>query len=417
MQLVTFLGTNEYADVEYCWNGRRCRSRFVAEALAELLPADSVLVGLTEGAKAHKNWFDLRAALGSRAGMPVDLPDGRTEDEQWTIFTKLAERVESGSKLVIDITHSFRSMGVLAVVLASYLREARGVEVVDIVYGAFEKGQSEAPLISLAPFLEMIEWVAAARFLSVSGDSRMLAELLQRKTPDGRAPKHGKKVSLLGCRLRQTSQALATNRAKQVADCATVTLQALDALPKALKPALAPFPVIRESVRRTYEPLREGGLEGALRLVEWYVERGRYLQAVTLASEWLISYTGARTGNPAEEREDREWISGSLSAEARRRSGQTDGALKRDYMDRSAEEAAGVKAKGGSGNRDYIDLSASVYDQLLNAWMRIAGLRNDMAHCGYRAGAWPAETIVKEAQEIPQTLRGLASQAGEEGAP
>lgn len=390
MQLLTFIGTGKYAVTTYTCNGQSATTPYAAEALVSFYPIENVIVGLTPSAKDHQNWSGLRERL-SRLGkppVPIDIPEGRTEEDQWKVFTALASEIRPETELVIDITHALRPIPVIGVALATYLQQANGVKVKDIVYGAFELKDSTAnttPVVNLSPFLEMIEWVTAARMLSISGDSRLLADLLQSKTADGRARKHGRELSLLGNWLRETSEALALNRPKEVAACAGKVIAEINKLPDAFEPASAPFPLIRDAVLRTYEPIQSEDLEGTLQLVEWYIERRRILQAVTLAGEWLISYTGKRLGQPFEDRKDRERISGSLSAEERRQRGvQTE----RD-------------------DSKYLDLTNAKYKPLVEEWRRLSNLRNDLAHCGYRKNPMGTEKIMKKAEDIPTQLKRL----------
>lgn len=392
MQLLTFVGTGRYEETTYTCNGQSATTPYIAEALVGFYPIESVIVGLTPSVKNHDNWFGLQERL-SRLGkppIPVDITEGRTEEDQWRTFAALASEIAPETEIVIDITHALRSIPVIGVALATYLQQTRGVKVKEIVYGAHELKDREAnttPVVNVSPFLEMVEWVTAARMLSVSGDSRLLADLLQSKTADGRARKHGNALSRLGNRLRETSEAIALNRPKEVADRARKVIAAIDALPDTFEPASAPFPLIRDAVQRTYEPIQAEGLEGVLQLVEWYIERGRILQAVTLASEWLISFTGERLQQPFEKRADRERISGSLSAAARRR--------------------RGAQTEEGDPKRECLDLSSAQYESLVQEWNWFSELRNDLAHCGYRECSTRPEKIMKKAKEIPARLKGL----------
>jgi len=393
MDLITFVGTGSYAETTYTFHEQSAMTPYIAEALVGFYPTiKSVIVGLTPSAKAHPNWPGLQERLShlGKQIVPVDMPEGRTEEEQWQIFTALADKIGPKAEIVIDITHALRSIPVIGVALATYLQQASGVEVKDIVYGAFELKDSAAnttPVVSLSPFLEMIEWVTAARMLSISGDSRLLADLLQSKAADDRARKHGDALFLLGKRLRETSEALALNRPKEVATCAGKVIAAIDELPDTFEPASAPFPLIRDVVQRTYEPIQSEGLGGVLRLVEWYIERRRILQAVTLAGEWLISYAGERMGQPFEDRADRERISGSLSEAARSR--------------------RGAQMEGGDSKRECFDLSDPQYGPLVGEWQWVSDLRNDLAHCGYRRDPTGMKKIMKKAAKIPDRLRRL----------
>jgi CRISPR-associated DxTHG motif protein len=40
----------------------------------------------------------------------VDIPEGRSEQELWEIFDRVASAVDEGDTILLDITHAFRSI-------------------------------------------------------------------------------------------------------------------------------------------------------------------------------------------------------------------------------------------------------------------------------------------------------------------
>jgi hypothetical protein len=412
MDLLTFVGTGRYFETQYEWNGERIVSSFVAEALAQRMlrqgAALRVLLGVTPVTAEHENAGKIRERLEAHGVevAPVAIPEGRDEAELWTIFGTLAEHVDIGSKLAIDITHALRSIPVIGVALACYLREVRQVEVAHILYGAYEltdRATNVTPIVEVTPFLQMIEWVTAARILATSGDARPLAKLLQEKAPGVYAPTHGEDLSRLGSALAHLSEALAVNRPVEAGDQAERTLQRLDRLPERFGPASAPFPLIRDALKRTYEPIRSGDSEAARpgdlererRLVEWYVERGRYVQAVMLARESVLSYAvQLKEAAGAGSVRARQPIADALGYAARklRNAGQ-------------ADENQHVADFTGPADRDLVKL-----------WDALTEVRNNLAHCGYGRGdaprEIPAKTVVNTAKQLPDRLRALTAAGG-----
>lgn len=401
MDLLTFSGTGRYADTTYELDGKTETSAFVAEALVRLLGTtetiDHVVVGLTPGAAVHENWPKLEQCL--RAGgyevVPVRIPDGRNEDELWGVFAALVDALAERSRVTIDITHALRHIPVVGVALACYVRETKKIDVARILYGAYELRNVQTavtPVVDITPFLEMIDWVTATRFLSVSGDTQPLAQLLTMKSSGDTVHKHGDALAQLGRYLKSTSVALAVNRPIEATKDAAKVVEHLTGLPESFEPASAPFPVIRDALWNTYEPISQSDLPGVLHLIEWYVERGRYLQAMTLASEYLISYAGDCSGQPYDERDDRKRITDSLNVAV--------------HKCRDTNEEHGQSA-------DVIDFTGVDWADLVKQWDWVCDLRNDMAHCGYRKQATKADTICKKVKKLPERLRGLLNHAAE----
>lgn len=51
---------------------------------------------------------------------PVDIVDGKDEDEMWKIFNALFNELRDGDELYFDLTHSFRYIPMLVLVLGNY---------------------------------------------------------------------------------------------------------------------------------------------------------------------------------------------------------------------------------------------------------------------------------------------------------
>ena len=94
---VSFLGTNEYMDCNYCFGDKKMENvRFVQEAMIRMFCSDfghddRILIFLTREAR-EKNWIDTEhhRGLASRlTELPnqsriqdVDIPDGSSEEEE-----------------------------------------------------------------------------------------------------------------------------------------------------------------------------------------------------------------------------------------------------------------------------------------------------------------------------------------------
>ena len=131
--------------------------------------------------------------LTERFGIPVQcllIPYAENETEQAQILLELARAVEPGESIVLDVTHGFRHLPMLALVAARYLKYVRRVTIQDVYYGALEmtdKQNGVTPVLNLGGMLHMLDWVEALAVYEHSGDYGVFAELFQQ---DGMAPEH-----------------------------------------------------------------------------------------------------------------------------------------------------------------------------------------------------------------------------------
>ena len=238
---ISVLGTGFYGVCKYV-KGKfvSTETRFVQQATLEYLDVksrwtsqdengnalDSILILLTEGAK-DTNWSNENskrkngktgqeeAYIGLQQiihdmNLPCRvetriIPDGKNEDEMWRIFDTVYEVLEPGDELYFDLTHSFRYLPMLVLVLGNYAKFLKGVKVKHISYGNYEArdtNTNEAPLMDILPLSMLQDWTFAAADLIQNGNIRKFKELREANalTPFMRlkGKKNSERISLEG---------------------------------------------------------------------------------------------------------------------------------------------------------------------------------------------------------------------------
>lgn len=123
--------------------------------------------------------------LTEKLGIPVQcllISYARDEAEQTAILTDLAGAIGKGERIVLDVTHGFRHLPMLALVAARYLQHVRGVQVQEVYYGAAEMtdaNSGQTPVLRLGAMLHMLDWVEALAVYENSGNYGVFASLLQ----------------------------------------------------------------------------------------------------------------------------------------------------------------------------------------------------------------------------------------------
>lgn len=395
-KLLTFLGINEYREVTYHWGDLECATHLFPEALATWIAPTEILVMLTAEAKAHHNWPDLNARLAQR-GLPapvaVDIPSGKSEQELWEIFAALTGCIKGQYPVVLDVTFAFRSLPIVALLAAAYLRVAHTVHLERLIYGAYEARQNDrAPVFDLTPFLGLLDWVTATDQFLRNGNGAALARLLPPEGPTGS----------LAEVVTGIAQGLHLLRPMDVMHQAAALPEWIRAATPSVSRDVPPFASLIERVQADYAAfgLREptdyaanarGCLIRQLRMADWYLAKGQVVHALSIAREWLPSLLCYHFGlDPMVEsnRTEMEWL------------------LNRGGADK---DAAGTVIRESTYRVAWQTLSGQ--KRLARLWNdpgNLAKLRNDALHSGFRKNPKSAQQISEQTRSVIAELKAIA---------
>lgn len=413
MKLLTFLGTSNYEPTIYRWDGQEVQTEFAAIASCHFLRPDELVVFLT--AEARQKKFDaFRSLVPPEVRLsPIEVPPGKTEGELWQIFEQVRSQVQPGDEVSFDVTHGYRSLSILAILAAAFLRSGFDVHLKAVLYGAFEAGHkgddgiTRAPMFDLTPMLALLEWATAADRFNRTGDSRYLASLIRRQQKEraiaagqnkDRLEEAGKLGALAGA-LSRISQALHLIRPEQAMRAASHLTQKLQEASPVLSDTAAaqPFNALLGTVQQSYAPLAltppasgetvQETLRVERAMIRWYAERELWVQAVSLAREWLISWLMAQCGRT------------NLTVQSER-------SIFENLL--GAESEAFVEAKKRQEEYRPV-LLGKVPDiaRVLSLWPNLTSVRNDILHAGQRESPAGDETLIGQIENLIPQLEGL----------
>ncbi|WP_029522227.1 TIGR02221 family CRISPR-associated protein [Persephonella sp. KM09-Lau-8] len=225
--LITLLGTgklakgdlekNEYIGTDYIIDGTIYKDKkFVASAIIEHYDINKVFIIGTK----ESMWDNVAEYFGANEDLILDLlekkekglineeyliklsnvinkyltiegskcfvvEEGTTEEEILKIFDKFLEILSMVSKndvVYFDITHLFRSVSVMSLILAE-LMDIKEIKIGGIFYGMLSK-KPPSPIVDLKVLLEFLSWARAIRDLKNYGNSTSLRNLLQKTEID-----------------------------------------------------------------------------------------------------------------------------------------------------------------------------------------------------------------------------------------
>ena len=114
---------------------------------------------------------------------------GLNEDEIWNNFEKflkIADYIEDGDELYLDITHSFRSLSLMSFVMTQFASSIsdKKFKICGVYYGMFEysfENNGITPIVNIQILLEIQEWIKAIDAIKKYSDFDPIVEFLEKE--------------------------------------------------------------------------------------------------------------------------------------------------------------------------------------------------------------------------------------------
>lgn len=234
--------------------------------------------------------------LGEKLGIPTQcllIDYARDTAGQTRLLADLADHLDEGEDITLDITHSFRHLPMLALVAARFLRSTKRITTSGIYYGALEMTPADGstPVIQLRGLLDMLDWVDALSSYDKDGDFGVFSPLLE---ADGLSPDVA----------RQLQDAAFQERVNHIEGAKQKLSPSLDAIAAHTGPIGTLFK--DELVRRVAWVRRKTRHQRELALARAYLERRDYLRSIIFLQEGLVTGEVFRCRGDQNKRSERE---------------------------------------------------------------------------------------------------------------
>ena len=204
------------------------------------------------------------------------IPYAKNAQEQIQILSVLANTLADQDKVILDVTHGFRHLPMLALVAARFLKTIKNIHVQHIYYGALDMSENDqTPVLKLDSLLQMLNWVDALTCFDKDGDYGQFADLL---VQEGLAENETNLLRQAVFYERTTN----SSNARQKLSTVRNHLETLDT------PIYSLFK--QQLLKRLHWISRSNRGLQEQQLAKAYLERKDYLRAVIFAMEGMISF-------------------------------------------------------------------------------------------------------------------------------
>ncbi len=408
MKIISFLGLSKYEETTYLSpiGSEKVTTPFFQEALVEFYHPETLYVLLTQTVEtfiprgaSESNWEALQKRLQGKVSLqPINnIPERNSPEDVWSIFQQVTNCLHDGDSVIFDITHSFRSVPVVALIAVSYLRVVRKVKIEGLLYGAFEaknKETNETPTFDLLPIVTLLEWTTATDQFIKTGNGEALASLLHSSNSE---------TENLAASIKGIAQGLQLLRPMDVMRESALLPDRIKEATPIVSQSVPPFESLLERVEKDYGKFGLANPEDyttnsklslirQLKMIEWYAEKGQTVQALSLAREWLPSLLCYHFELDPLDKPNRDEIELLLA-----------GGTRKGYD--------GVPDRKSTYLDQWLEISKKTRTQLTNLWggqSNLAKLRNDVLHAGFRKNPKSAKKILDETDEIIKILNTIA---------
>ncbi|WP_298047723.1 TIGR02221 family CRISPR-associated protein [uncultured Bacteroides sp.] len=413
---ISVLGTGFYASCRYRKGGFvSSDTRFIQQATLEQLKVkdwretDTVLFLLTEGAKKN-NWnesieFRKNLKIGQdepycglhtvlkNMSLPcriqeLHIPDGKTEEEMWEIFNLLFDVLQEKDELYIDLTHSFRYLPMLVLVLENYAKFLKDIEVSHISYGNFELRdieKNEAPMVDLLPLSTLQDWTFAAADFIRNGDVDRLNQLCTKSLnllmKDAETRKNNPELGLLKGyvkSLQEVTQDMKGCRGIHILEGSNIKtfFEYSQQLGEVVFPPMNP---ILKKIKDSFEGfVPSSDVKNGYLAAKWCFEHQMYQQALTILHENMISHVCELDQSDCKDESKRNFAKDAL----------------RFSFEKTEEKSWNLKTEEEKERMRFL-LQQEPVIKLASTFMVTTNLRNDYNHAGMRDSPAKFDSMIK----------------------
>lgn len=400
-----FYGKCKYVKDEFCSS----ETRFAQKAALEHIKAnewnsdDACFIFTTERA-CKENWdiverkntlinevikYTGLKTLLERMNLPFKpenemIPDGKDENEMWDIFNIIYNKLQDDDELYVDLTHSFRYLPMLLLVLSNYSKFLRNISVKYISYGNFEarnKETDEAPIVDLLPISALQDWAFAAADYLENGNTERLTSLSKSTIApilrsDDLRDENSQLLNKLVTVLQKTTEDFQTCRGLNIVNSIHLKeLKHLIANTEAsfIKPL---YPIIKK-IENSFSPfdMNKNILNG-FHAAQWCFNNGLYQQAATILQENMVSYFCEKHGIVIDNEEKRGIVNSAFFI----------------IENKTEEEQWKIKEEDKNKVKELLEDTELNNQELINSFSNISVLRNDINHFGMRSKRAPLKT-------------------------
>lgn len=119
----------------------------------------------------------------------MEIESSQDEAVRWRLFDAVLQEIHEGDEIYFDITHSFRSIPFIVLIVLNYARLVKNATIGKIVYGIFEQlvspqevekmppEQRLVPIVDVTNMVTLLDWMNGVDSFLRAGDTSLILQL------------------------------------------------------------------------------------------------------------------------------------------------------------------------------------------------------------------------------------------------
>ena len=421
---ISILGTNNYLECLHSFNGFISQRpvKYVQEDLIKFFCKDfdehsEIRIFLTKEAK-EKNWLndghrnknnnvlhnkgleDRLTELNIKAKIKaIDINEGFTEKEIWDNFQKIYDTISENEEVIIDITHSFRSLPMLLITLLNYAKQLKKIKVLGIYYAAFEslgtiqevsKKEPEeriVPILDLTSFSTLQDWTNVTFDFINNANVNQIKKLI--KQSDKNSPINDPKTKFFPSAVVRELDILISDislcRGKELSRFNFIGLKNKLKELKNNQEIPAAFIYLLDVIEEKISKFENDPSKLLKTLTDWCIQHNLFQQAITLLQEFTITFVLTELKLNISNKTNRELVAQAFKIKSQN--------IPIDEWSKHAFEHQDIV-------KNILKFYLFENQELLRTFEKLSDIRNDVNHAGFLEGAKSVESIKDRLSEI-----------------
>ena len=342
-----------------------------------------------EGLKTLLQRMDLRPQV-----TPVSICNGKNEDEMWKIFQTTFEQIQDGDELYFDLTHSFRYLPMLILVLGNYAKFLKNIRIAHISYGNYEARNEEgSPIVDLLPLTVLQDWTFAAADFLHNGRSEQLTQLTQQVFKPILRDTRGEDQQAQALKKFSDTLNNITNNLQMCRGLKITEDKDICCLKKSIdqlsEDIIAPLvPVVKKIELSFTNFIPDSNILNGLHAAQWCYDNHMYQQSITILQETIVTYICNKNKLSVTDKDARALVNTAF------------------YIadEKLQQEEKKWKLPNYGENNEAIDKVRELIkdpdiEKLSSSYSTASDVRNDFNHAGFRSNPMTAGRLAHKIEE------------------